>query len=113
MWGIDKMIQRLSDRIICKSASIEASPGGRPMLDVEMEYYGPVEEFPQSVPKVKVIHQFFDLTTVYWEDGTSTTVRRTFGEPDSPYVAFLAALGKKVYGSNSAIKSIVRRKTRP
>ena len=48
-------------------------------------------------------------TIVFWEDGTKTIVKRSEGEPDSDYAAFTAALGIKVYGSNSALKRIVER----
>lgn len=46
---------------------------------------------------------------VFWKDGTKTIVKRAEDEPESDYNAFLACLGKKVYGSNSALKSIVKR----
>lgn len=46
-------------------------------------------------------------TIVFWYDGKKTVVKRKHGEPDDPYLAFLAALGKKVYGSNSAIKRLI------
>jgi len=44
---------------------------------------------------------------VFWEDGTKTVVKRMEGEKDSNYAAFTAALAKKIYGSNSAVWSIV------
>ena len=47
-------------------------------------------------------------TIVFWEDGTKTVVKRSPDEPDNDYNAFLAALGIRVYGSNSALKRIIR-----
>ena len=50
-------------------------------------------------------------TIVFWNGGSKTVVKRRVGEPDDPYLAFLAALGKKIYGSNSAIKKLMAEKT--
>lgn len=49
-------------------------------------------------------------TIVLWPDGTKTVVKLADGDEPSDYAAFTAALAKKVYGSNSAIKAIVRDK---
>lgn len=46
-------------------------------------------------------------TTVAWDDGTATTVHLAKGEENDPYNAFCAALAKKLYGTNSAVKRIV------
>ena len=46
---------------------------------------------------------------VFWADGTKTIVKRASDELDSDYAAFTAALGIKLYGSNSALKRIVAR----
>ena len=48
-------------------------------------------------------------TIVFWKDGTKTVVKRGSDEPDSGYAAFTAALGIKIFGSNSALKRIVSR----
>jgi hypothetical protein len=47
-------------------------------------------------------------TIVFWEDGTKTVVKRSDDEPDNEYNAYLAALGKRIYGSNSALKRLIR-----
>lgn len=52
-----------------------------------------------------------NATIVFWGDGTKTVVKRSEGEPDDPYAAFGAALCKKLYGSNSAVKKLIERKT--
>ena len=43
-------------------------------------------------------------TIVFWEDGTKTIVKRGEGEEDNDYAAFTAALGIKLFGSNSKLK---------
>lgn len=48
-------------------------------------------------------------TIVFWQDGTKTVVKRGSNEPESDYAAFTAALGNKIFGSNSALKRIVSR----
>ena len=50
-------------------------------------------------------------TIVFWEDGTKTVVKRSPDEPDNDYNAFLAALGIKIFGSNSQLKKIIKEKT--
>ena len=50
-------------------------------------------------------------TIVFWDDGTKTIVKRSADTQDDPYAAFCAALAKKVYGSNTAVKRILERKT--
>ncbi len=49
-------------------------------------------------------------TIVLWPDGTKTVVKLAEGDVPSDYSAFTAALAKKVYGSNSRIKAILRDK---
>ena len=46
---------------------------------------------------------------VFWADGTKTIVKRASDELDSDYAAFTAALGRKIFGSNSALKRVVER----
>ena len=50
-------------------------------------------------------------TIVFWEDGSKTVVKRSPDEPDNEYMAFTAALAKRVFGSNNAIKKIIKTKT--
>lgn len=50
-------------------------------------------------------------TIVFWGDGSKTVVKLQDGEPDDPYLALLAALGKKIYGSNSKIKKLISERT--
>lgn len=48
---------------------------------------------------------------VIWPDGDKTIVRRSNNDPDDIYMAFTAALAKKIFGSNSAVKRVIRDKT--
>lgn len=48
-------------------------------------------------------------TIVFWADGTKTIVKRADDEAESDYAAFTAAVAKRLYGSNSALKRIVER----
>ncbi len=50
-------------------------------------------------------------TIVFWDDGTKTVVKRSPDEPDNDYNAFLAALGRKIFGSNSQLKKIIKEQT--
>ena len=48
------------------------------------------------------------VTVVFWHDGTATSVRCGAGEQYDDYVAFCAALAKKLFLSNSAIKRVLK-----
>ena len=48
------------------------------------------------------------VTAVFWQDGTATSVRCGAGEQYDDYVAFCAALAKKLFLSNSAIKRVLK-----
>ena len=52
-----------------------------------------------------------NATIVFWNDGGKTIVKRAEDEPDNEYTAFTAALAKRVFGSNNAIKKIIKTKT--
>ena len=75
-----------------------------------------VKEFNRSATKsfcsVKSIEQSADHMTVVvlWADGDKTIVKRSENDPDDIYMAFTAALAKKIYGSNSAIKREISKK---
>ena len=53
-------------------------------------------------------------TTVKWNDGTYTTVKASCDDAKEPsvYMAFCAALAKKIYGSNAAVHRTVNRSTK-
>lgn len=49
-----------------------------------------------------------DYTTVLWNDGTRTTVKLSDDDIYDEYSAFCAALAKRIYGSSSRIKKIIK-----
>lgn len=48
------------------------------------------------------------VTVVFWKDGTATSVRCGAGEQYDDYVAFCAALAKKMFLSNSMVKRVLK-----
>lgn len=48
------------------------------------------------------------VTVVFWQDGTATSVRCGAGEQYDDYVAFCAALAKKIFLSNSMVKRVLK-----
>lgn len=46
-------------------------------------------------------------TTVYWEDLTKTIVLMSKGDTNDVYMAFCAALAKRLYGTNSRVHKFV------
>ena len=75
------------------------------VLDTFMNVFYSIKFTPDRILKSG------DATIVFWKDGTKTIVKRAADEPDNEYMAFTAALAKKIYGSNSAIKTIIESKT--
>ena len=69
----------------------------------------PVEASRRYTPKR--ILRSGPATIVFWEDGTKTIVKLSEGEDDNAYAAFTAALGVKIFGSNSKLKKMVQTKT--
>lgn len=61
-----------------------------------------------------VDHIFYDdiATVVFWKDGTKTIVKCPEGTPYDEYTAFCMAVVKKFYGTNSAIKRVIKTKAR-
>jgi hypothetical protein len=58
----------------------------------------------RSVTEIDKIERKGVTTIVYWKDGTVTFVRKEKGVIDQPYIAFCAALAKKLFGSNTKLK---------
>lgn len=52
-----------------------------------------------------------DRVIVFWSDKSKTIVKRSMDTADDIYSAFTAALAIKMYGSNSALKRMIRKKT--
>lgn len=66
--------------------------------------------YGSKVPMVKRILVSGICTIVFWVDGTKTIVRCKAGTESNIYHAFTAALAKKIYGSNSQVNKIIKRK---
>lgn len=66
--------------------------------------------FRPHIPAVKKILFHDPATIVFWEDGTKTVSKVTNGDEFSQYWGFLSCLAKKIYGTNSAIKKILKDK---
>lgn len=64
------------------------------------------ERVPAPVP-VKIIKSG-KVTIVFWADDTKTIVRCAEDEVPDDYDAFTAALAKKVYGSNTHLKKMIK-----
>ena len=59
-----------------------------------------------AIPAIKKIRYEGRATTIFWMDGTKTTVRAMQDEPYDSYSAFIAAVAKKLFGSTSMAKRI-------
>ena len=64
---------------------------------------------PSLTPKR--ILQSGPATIVFWKNGDKTIVKCSDDDQNSEYAAFTAALAKKIFGSNSAVKKIIERYT--
>ena len=71
--------------------------------------FGIARELPTPTP-TKVIYNG-NKTIVIWDDGDKTIVSCGDDEEFDNYTGFLAALAKKLYGSTSRAKKMVRRVT--
>lgn len=66
--------------------------------------------FRKIVPPKRILRSG-PATIVFWADGTKTVVKCAADENDNAYAAFTAALAIKIFGSNSAVKKLVKSKT--
>lgn len=80
--------------------------------DVRSAYPGlPREQLCTKTFAIYPKHIYYydnNYTTVLWDDGTKTTVKLSDGDIYDEYSAFCAALAKRIYGSNSRIKKIIK-----
>ena len=66
-----------------------------------------IEAMRDSMTPVKIRKDGM-VTVVFWKSGTATSVRCGAGEQYDDYVAFCAVLAKRVFGSNSMIKRVLK-----
>lgn len=52
-----------------------------------------------------------NATIIFWKDGAKTVVKLPEGDTPDDYSAFTAALAKKIFGSNSKVKKVIKTKT--
>lgn len=80
--------------------------------DVKSAYPGlPREQLCTKTFSIYPKHIYYydnNYTTVLWNDGTRTTVKLSDDDIYDEYSAFCAALAKRIYGSNSRIKKIIK-----
>lgn len=62
----------------------------------------------ERVPVPVKIIKSGKVTIVFWADDTKTIVRCAEDEVPDDYDAFTAALAKKVYGSNTHLKKMIK-----
>ena len=75
----------------------------------EMTRYFTTGSHMKAIYEPKKIIRSGDVTVVFWSDDSKTIVRCQKEDLDDDYTAFCAALGKKVFGSNSALKKTIGR----
>ena len=71
----------------------------------------PREQLRTNIFSIYPRHIYYydnNYTTVLWNDGTRTTVKLSDDDIYDEYSAFCAALAKRIYGSNSRIKKIIK-----
>lgn len=87
---IDDSCQRMDSTMTCGHKQIIL-----PNCKVVAEY---------MIPHPERIDRFGNVTVVTWDDGKKTSVKLPEGATyDDPYQAYLAALGKRLYGSNAKL----------
>lgn len=78
------------------------------VLDVVLEEINVV-----MVPKSIIHNRKTGETIVIWRDNKKTVVKPKEGTEESPYFAFVSALAKKIFGSNSKVNRIVDKTFEP
>lgn len=87
-----------------------------PAAEIELRFFSDLTGQTQATQSDK--DRFFipsrilksgNRTIVFWSDGTKTIVKRAEYEPDNDYAAFTAALGIKIFGSNSALRRMIKK----
>lgn len=78
-----------------------------------------LEELEVVMPAYRTIPDMIDrvlfnppATIIFWKDGTKTVVKADPDEdPYIPYLGFCAAIVKKIFGTNSSIKKILKERS--
>ena len=81
------------------------------IMALSQSYLDLVTEHEENyIPEAERILRSGDAMIVFWDDGDKTVVKRAADEKDSDYIAFTAALGKKIFGSNSKLTRFIKSK---
>lgn len=80
-------------------------------LDIMHGYYLTLP-WEKTLNVKKIIHSG-PCTIVIWGDNEKTIVRKSEDDPDDEYAAFCAAFCKRFFGSTSAVKKLIDKKTVP
>lgn len=99
------LVHSTSDGLIPVAFVDHARMEGWPLFD--MRNFAS-ESSNMSVPKVKSVIFSNPATIVFWMDGTKTVVKCMQGYEYDEYTGFMAAVCKKLFGSSSAVRKIVR-----
>ena len=63
-----------------------------------------------GIAPTKIIHNG-PATIVFWNDDTKTIVKQSENDIYDPYAAFCSALAKRIFGTNSHLKSVLKKIT--
>jgi hypothetical protein len=74
-------------------------------------YVSRCERFTKDELIVKKIIHSGRCTIVIWKDGSKTIVKQSENDDWDEYAAFCAAFCKKIFGSTSAVKRMIDKKT--
>jgi hypothetical protein len=61
-----------------------------------------------TVPQIKRLHFNGPCTVIIWDDDSKTIVRAMEDTSPNPYFGFCAAVTQKVFGSNCAVKRVIK-----
>ena len=102
----DVKVEILCDDPLLRSYKITAHDGPLHSGNIEQTKQ---ETNPYSVRSIQ-FNKNKNVTTVIWEDGSITMVKKKEEDPWDEQAAFCAALAKKVYGSTSKVKKMIEEK---
>ena len=97
---------RISNKAPEKKAEKPKTPLTTPLTQTGLIDH--FDEFREFLVPEKILFKP-PATIVFWKDGTKTVVKCMEGETFNEYFGFLAALGKKIFGTNSELNRIVKR----
>ena len=91
----------------------EVSPFTEPKISMagSIHHVEPHKHTTKNIYMPTRILRSGDRVIVFWSDNSKTIVKRSEDTTDDIYSAFTAALAIKMYGSNSALKRMIRKKT--